>query len=316
MTVDEDKLSPIARTRSNSAVTAAFAAFATDQRKRDRDDDSDSAINDKSEASGPDRKKQNISGDKENIVTASSVTTTTEDDIGVIPTLNRNIQTTTDNIIDRSNVTYAFNNNDNGITNPLLLNIPNNSDNNEDPIALLSPIKSQEKMPTNNSMTAATFTKKLSPIRDTIIADSTISPGHNPEREDHNVNGSSGYFLWFVWSCSFTFTVIFLMIWSGLLLNERVLYQLESFECKERLQQIYHEIGIPTEDLDFNNNNNNIENDTLDEHRYYWQELEAQVKYWKKEAKKFQQFSDGYKDQCNEDLRKLIQEVVPPQPQV
>mmetsp|Transcript_38057 Transcript_38057/g.42657 ORF Transcript_38057/g.42657 Transcript_38057/m.42657 type:complete len:310 (-) Transcript_38057:123-1052(-) len=309
MTVDEDKLS-VARTRttrSNATVSAAFAAFAIDQRKRGRDDDSDSAINDKSAGSGPDRKKQNKSGDESNIIGALSVTTITEDDIGVISALNRNmpVQATPDDIIDRNNAIY-------GITNPLLLNIPNNSDINEDPTTLLPPIKSQAKIPTNNSMTAATFTKKLSPIRDTIIADSTIRPGRKPERKAHSVNGSRGYFLWFVCSCSFTFIIMLLMIWCGMLLNQRALYQLESLEYRERLQQIYHEIGIPTEDLDFNNNN--IGKDIVDEHRYYWQELEAQVKYWKKEAKKFQLFGDGYKDQCNDDLRKLLQEIAPPQP--
>jgi len=310
MTVDEDKISvtrPRA-TRSNSAVSAAFAAFATDQRKRDRDD-CDSAVNDKSEVSGPDRKKQNTSDDKEKIIAASSVTIITEDNTSVIPTLNSNIQTTEDNTIDHSNGTYALNNNNHhGITNPLLLNTIYNSENNEDPITILSPIKLQSTIPTNNSMTAATFTKKLSPIRDTIIADSTISPVHNPERKAKSVS-SSGYLLWFVFP--FTFTVMFWMIWSGLLLNERTTCQLESFECRERLQQIYHEIGIPTEDVDLNSIN--ADNDVLDEQRYYWQELEAQVKYWKKEAKKFQQYSDGYKDQCNDDLRRLLQDVVQPQ---
>ena len=89
------------------------------------------------------------------------------------------------------------------------------------------------------------------------------------------------------------------MIWNGLLLNERSIYQLESLECRERLQQIHHEIIdlAPTATI----NNDDSE---------YLQELEGQVIYWKKEAKKYQRYSDGYKDQCKDDLQNLLQKVV------
>lgn len=342
MTVDEDEL-PVTRTRT-TRVSAAFAAFATDPRKRDRDG-CDSPVNDKSETSAPDRKKQNTSGGKNNIIATSSATTT-EDNNDVPTTLISKIQITTDNISDRSNGTYARINNNKGITNPLLQNVSSNScDGNDEDQRRRSWNKSQA-IPTLNSSMAGTLTKKLPPVvsstksmianwetlstqkngsednnnpsetHDTIIADRTsTSPGLSPKGKANNVSGSGsgGCLLWFVLSCFIIFTVMFGMVWSGLLLNERVVCQLESFECRERLQQIHHEIGIPTKDLDFNNNK--IDDDILDEQRYYWQELEAQVRYWKKEAKKFQRYSDGYKDQCNDDLRQLLQEVVQPQPQ-
>ena len=108
--------------------------------------------------------------------------------------------------------------------------------------------------------------------------------------------------------------------WSGLLLNERTTYQLESLECRTRLQRVYQEMGLAVDFEDTGTNNgdnvgnaydeNNI-SDRFKEQQFYWQELEGQVRYWKKEAKKFQRYGDGLMEQCRKDLRHLLAEVEP-----
>ena len=111
-----------------------------------------------------------------------------------------------------------------------------------------------------------------------------------------------------IFLCIFVFSV---MIWSGLLLNERAIYQLESLECREQLQQAHQAMGL-SEQIDFTNGNENAENDIsdrLEAQQFYMQELETQVQYWKKEAKKHQRYGDGFKTQCQEDLRHLLSQI-------
>ena len=102
------------------------------------------------------------------------------------------------------------------------------------------------------------------------------------------------------------------VVWTGLLLNESSSYQLESLECRERLHQTYQAMGL---DVDFEDMLDDDEesyiNDRFREQKFYWQELEGQVQYWKKEAKKFQRYGDAYREQCQEDLRHLLSEVDP-----
>lgn len=97
------------------------------------------------------------------------------------------------------------------------------------------------------------------------------------------------------------------MIWSGLLLNERATYQLESLEYRERLQLAYQTMGLRGEFEDMDENNF----EKIEEQQFYWQELEAQARYWKKEAKKYQRDGEGFREQCREDLRHLLSELEP-----
>lgn len=136
-------------------------------------------------------------------------------------------------------------------------------------------------------------------------------------RNDHVRNWHLG--LGWVGISIFLSLFVFLgMIWSGLVLNERATYQLESLECRERLQQSYQAMGLTIEFEDTgdsdgdqirNTNDENDISDRFEEHQFYWQELEAQVRYWKKEAKKYQRYGDGFREQCREDLRHLLSEV-------
>merc|ERR1712224_1066902 len=98
----------------------------------------------------------------------------------------------------------------------------------------------------------------------------------------------------------------------GLLLNERAIYQLESLECREKLQQLYQSMGFLDDFEDNNGDGDKSEKESnndssFDEHNFYVQELEAQVQYWKKEAKKYQHYRDGYKEQCQKDLALLLE---------
>ena len=69
------------------------------------------------------------------------------------------------------------------------------------------------------------------------------------------------------------------------------------------------------EECDFeiigNADDENDISDRFKEQQFFWQELEAQVRYWKKEAKKYQQYGDAYREQCREDLRHLLSKVEP-----
>jgi len=124
-----------------------------------------------------------------------------------------------------------------------------------------------------------------------------VDPGNGSGR---SWIGSLGWFGFFVFVNLFVLSGV---IWTGILLNERITYQLESLECRERLQQTYQAIGLSVdlEDLGDDDEENEI-SERFEEQRYYWQELEAQVRHWKKEAKKYQRYSDAYKDQCQTDL--------------
>ena len=134
-----------------------------------------------------------------------------------------------------------------------------------------------------------------------------VDPGNGSGR---SLIGSLGWFGFFVFMNLFVLSGV---IWTGILLNERITYQLESLECRERLQQTYQAIGLSVEleDLGDDDEENDI-SERFEEQRYYWQELEAQVRYWKKEAKKYQRYGDAYKDQCQTDLRHLLSEVLDP----
>lgn len=133
-----------------------------------------------------------------------------------------------------------------------------------------------------------------------------VDPGNGSSR---SWIGSLGWFGFFVFMNLFVLSGV---IWTGILLNERITYQLESLECRERLQQTYQTMGLSVdlEDLGDEDEENDI-SERMEEQRYYWQELEGQVRYWKKEAKKYQRYGDAYKDQCQTDLRHLLSEVDP-----
>jgi hypothetical protein len=102
--------------------------------------------------------------------------------------------------------------------------------------------------------------------------------------------------------------VFSVMIWSGLVLNESATYQLESLKCRERLHLAYQSMGLEG-DFEDNMDEDNLEK--IEEQQYYWQELEAQARYWRREAKKYQRDGEGFRKQCREDLRDLLSEIEP-----
>lgn len=177
----------------------------------------------------------------------------------------------------------------------------------------------EEQATTIATATASSNAAACSTITSPQNVEDDKSEYHGTEVTDksHTSNHRGGLF-WFGLFCFANLAVFSGMIWSGLLLNERATYQLELLECREQLQQAHHAMGIPGdfENSDINsgdssaNDNKNIKN-RLDEHRFYWQELEAQVLFWKKEAKKYQQYGDAFKVQCQEDLQHLLKEVLP-----
>jgi len=130
--------------------------------------------------------------------------------------------------------------------------------------------------------------------------------------QDRSVRSWSVALGWFGFCIFVNLFLLSGVVWTGLLLNERVTYQLESLDCRERLQQTYQAMGLDVdlEDMGEDDEDSDI-SDRFEEQRYYWQELEAQVRYWKKEAKKYQRYGDAYKDQCQTDLRHLLSEVDP-----
>jgi len=154
----------------------------------------------------------------------------------------------------------------------------------------------------------------------------TSTNEHKNENEDENKNnnnnrddgsvkshgsikdydGNKGW--WFVQSFLLGAIIISIffgaIIKSGLVLQERSVYELELFACNERFQQLHHEVGLSMRGDDETNNSYTDDSD-LQEQKYYWQELQEQVRYWKKEAKMYQRYADGYKHQCNDDLQKL-----------
>ena len=110
----------------------------------------------------------------------------------------------------------------------------------------------------------------------------------------------------------FNIFVLVGMIWSGLLLNEQTMYKLKSMECTNRLHQAYQAMDLISEykSFDDSNDESNIF-DRFEQHEFYWKELEAQVRYWKKEAKKYQRYGDAFRLQCQEDLKHLLTEIYP-----
>lgn len=100
------------------------------------------------------------------------------------------------------------------------------------------------------------------------------------------------------------------VVWSGSLLNERSVYQLELSTCRERLTQMHHAMGLSGEVDDnedvYDGSNVNIR---LKEQLFYWKELESQVLFWKKEAKIQQNYVEGIKRQCEDNLKHLATEV-------
>jgi hypothetical protein len=140
---------------------------------------------------------------------------------------------------------------------------------------------------------------------------------HSPnESSNYQNDGARNWTACLGWVGIFIFLnlhVISGVIWSGILLNERATYQLESLECRERLQQAYQAMGLAEEFEEMDESVFEIigNADDENEHQFYWQELEAQVRYWKKEAKRYQQYGDAYREQCREDLRHLLSKVEP-----
>ncbi len=117
------------------------------------------------------------------------------------------------------------------------------------------------------------------------------------------------------WFGIFVFITLFVLsgvVWTGLILSERAFYQLESFECRERLYQAYLEmgLGVDFEDLGDSDMDDYIL-DRFKEQKFYWEELESQVRHWKKEAKKAEENSKAFREQCQENLRQFIEEVSP-----
>ena len=111
--------------------------------------------------------------------------------------------------------------------------------------------------------------------------------------------------------CFVSLVVFSMVIWSGLLLNERSVYQLELSTCRENLRQVHHSMGLSGEFEDSEGSDGGIDGNSLQEQLFYWQELESQARYWKNEAKKHQQYGEGIKEQCQENLRHLVAEVLP-----
>ncbi len=142
------------------------------------------------------------------------------------------------------------------------------------------------------------------------------SAGHDSseirDSQESSVRSRSGALGWFGFCIFVNLFVLSGVVWTGLLLNERVTCQFDTLECRERLQQTYQSIGlnVDLEDMGKDDEDGNI-NDRFEEQRYYWQELEAQVRYWKQEAKKYQRYGDACKDQCQTDLRHLLSKVDP-----
>lgn len=309
-TVDGSKKSPVIATQKKTRSASA-------------------AFGDRKDAS----KKQNTSSSS----TKLQDQLTTEDTKKTAATPN-NIQTAIKNCsrgsdVDRIDSAVSY-------TNPLQ-NISSDNEEEDEPMLDLVPpahtISTRPKAKTTVNV-KSTGTEKLVEEQATMIATATASSPQNVKDDKSETRGNEatdkshnsrrrgrestsshgGGLLRFGLFCFANLAVFSGMIWSGLLLSERATYQLESLECREQLQQAHHAMGIPGdfEDSD-NNSGDNSANDKintknrLDEHRFYWEELEAQVRYWKKEAKNYQQYGDGFKEQCREDMQHLLTEVLP-----
>ena len=140
--------------------------------------------------------------------------------------------------------------------------------------------------------------------------DGDANVGHNLNKRGDSQNGhiwssSLGWVGVFVFMNLFVFSGV---IYSSLLLIKATSNQLESLECRERLHQAYHamDVGVDLEDMEEDDISNRFE-----EQKFYWRELEGQVRYWKKEAEEFQRHGDAFREQCQEDLRHLLSELDP-----
>lgn len=126
-------------------------------------------------------------------------------------------------------------------------------------------------------------------------------------QDSQESNSTRGILFWIGLLCLVNAIVFSVVAWSGLLLNERSVYQIELAGCREQLQQINHAMGLIGDGDDYDTGNGN----RLREQLHYWQELEAQVMYWKKEAKKHQRYGEGFKEQCKQNLEEVLTEIVP-----
>lgn len=117
------------------------------------------------------------------------------------------------------------------------------------------------------------------------------------------------------WFGVFVFVALFVLsgvLWTGLILSERALYQLESLECRERLHQTYQAMGLGVDFEDVGDSDvGDYILDRFEEQKFYWKELEGQVRHWKKEAKRFEEKGNGFREQCQKDLQQLLSEINP-----
>mmetsp|Transcript_7828 Transcript_7828/g.16797 ORF Transcript_7828/g.16797 Transcript_7828/m.16797 type:complete len:340 (-) Transcript_7828:410-1429(-) len=174
------------------------------------------------------------------------------------------------------------------------------------PMAALTLTGTGTRTTASNSMKIEKPVERFGAIQGpkTSNVDENLHETTSSDRPNKSEDRRPGVFLEIALLCLATLVVFSVVTWSGLLLNERSVYQLELSTCRERLAQVHHLVGLTGDEFgdddDINNNNR------LREQLFYWQELESQVQYWKKEAKKHQQYGEGIKEQCQEDLEHLF----------
>ena len=150
----------------------------------------------------------------------------------------------------------------------------------------------------------------------TLETAASSSTRNNSDDLDLDKSGGNGFWK-IALLCIANLVVFSVVARTGLLLNERSVHQLELSECRQRLGRVHHLVGLTGGD-EFGDNNDDADADAdgttsnrLREQLFYWQELESQVQYWKKEAKRHQKYGEGIKEQCQEDLEHLLTEVLP-----
>lgn len=117
---------------------------------------------------------------------------------------------------------------------------------------------------------------------------------------------------WFGFFVFFALFVLSGVVWTGLILSERAFHQLESIECQERLYQTYLGMGLEVDFEDMGDSDmDDYILDRFKEQKFYWEELESQVRHWKSRAKKAEETGKAYREQCQENLQQFISEFSP-----
>lgn len=280
--VDESKKAPATNRKKTRSAAAAFG------------DDGSSADD------SPARKKQNTSSSSAGVI---------HHDQSTSGHLSHIVATSGTNHI-RTSVDYPLRDSDTGA---------DDEDKNEDLVLDLIPTiktipakpNARETPRNDDSLTTGKSAQNFSAL-------SSPEPAKNENLETYDEdpactedsqesNNTRGILIWIGLLCLVNTIVFSVVAWSGVLLNERSVYQIELAGCREQLQQINHAMGLIGDGDDYDAGNGN----RLREQLHHWQELEAQVVYWKKEAKKHQQYGEGFKEQCKQNMEEVLTEISP-----